>query len=120
MHSLFRSCFRCFAKKSSRIRKLFGFSLKDYNILVKGEQKVIKELDCINLINRLRQLDLLTSLYLSTNQKTLLNYSKRNILRQEVNQDSSSEEEEVENHTLLQTLETRRNLEKEGMTKTFV
>jgi hypothetical protein len=44
-------------------------------------------------MTRLRQLDLLVSLFLSTQQKTLLNFQKKNLLREEIDRYSSSEDD---------------------------
>jgi hypothetical protein len=40
----------------------------------KGEEKVMKELDCVNIMTKMRQLELLISLFLNSKQKFLLNF----------------------------------------------
>lgn len=90
------------------MRTLLGKRIKDYYFLRDGQQKIVKELDCINLISRLRQLDLLISLFLSNHQKVLLNYSKRNILRKDELESSSSGEEEVNSQYLLKTYDEKK------------
>lgn len=47
----------------------------------KGEEKIKKELDCVNMMTKLRQLDLLISLYLNRNQKFLLNLQKKHLIQ---------------------------------------
>ena len=39
-----------------------------------GEDKIMKELDCVNIMMKLRQLELLVSLFLNQKQKFLLNF----------------------------------------------
>jgi len=46
----------------------------------KGEEKVIKELDCVNIMTKMRQLELLISLFLNSKQKFLLNFQKKNVI----------------------------------------
>jgi hypothetical protein len=46
----------------------------------KGEEKVMKELDCVNIMMKLRQLELLISLFLNSKQKFLLNFQKKNVI----------------------------------------
>ena len=40
----------------------------------KGEEKVMRELDCVNIMMKMRQLELLLSLFLNSKQKFLLNF----------------------------------------------
>ena len=40
----------------------------------KGEEKVMKDLYCVNLVMKMRQLELLISLFLNSKQKFLLNF----------------------------------------------
>jgi hypothetical protein len=67
---------------------------KRVNIYRIGAKKVLNELDCVNIMTRLRQLDLLVSLYLSSHQKVLLHFSKQNLIREETDGRTSSEEED--------------------------
>ena len=46
----------------------------------KGEEKVMKELDCVNIMMKMRQLELLISLFLNSKQKFLLNFQKKNVI----------------------------------------
>ncbi|CDW89563.1 UNKNOWN [Stylonychia lemnae] len=65
-----------------QIRKIILFN--------KGQKKVKQELDAINIINRLRKLDLLLSLFLSKDQSFLLQFQKKNLIQEN---DSSSEDD---------------------------
>ncbi len=40
----------------------------------KGEEKLVEELDCVNIMTKLRQVELLISLFLNSKQKFLLNF----------------------------------------------
>jgi hypothetical protein len=40
----------------------------------KGEEKVMRELDCVNILKKMRQLELIISLFLNSKQKFLLNF----------------------------------------------
>ncbi|CDW75112.1 UNKNOWN [Stylonychia lemnae] len=82
--------------------KIFGFlrcnrrrdsdtiNERKIHLYKKGEEKIKKELDCVNLMTKLRQLDLLISLELNKSQKFLLNLQKRHLI-QEV--ETSSDED---------------------------
>eukprot|EP00347_Sterkiella_histriomuscorum_P017061 403350812 len=75
-----------------RCRKSDGDSINERKIHLykKGEQKIKNELDCVNLMTKLRQLDLLLSLQLDKNQKFLLNLQKKHLI-QEI--DTSTDED---------------------------
>lgn len=59
----------------------------------KGEEKIKQELDCVNLMTKLRQLDLLLSLYLNREQKFLLNLQKKHLIQ---DKETSDEEDMVD------------------------
>lgn len=91
-------CFCCLKRGNPAVRDKnkkadISSTQKRANLYQRGEAKVIKELDCINILTRLRQLDLLVSLFLSNQQKVLLHFSKQNLLRQEDDNYTSSDEE---------------------------
>jgi hypothetical protein len=69
----------------------------------KGEEKVMKELDCVNIMMKMRQLELLISLFLNSKQKFLLNFQKKNVITDDrlVNTGSLSETEEDEMGPLI-------------------
>ena len=72
----------------------------------KGEEKVMKELDCVNIMMKMRQLELLISLFLSSKQKFLLNFQKKNVITDDRQTDkysqyNSSETEEDETGSLI-------------------
>ena len=74
-------------------KRILSKTQKRSNLMRKGEEKIYKELDCISLMTRLRQLDLLVALFLSQQQKVLLHFSKRNLLREDNDPNTSSEED---------------------------
>jgi hypothetical protein len=86
-------CCCCIGRYASRHGKLSQTERK-LNLYKRGEEKVKQELDCINLMTRLRQLDLLVSLFLSSQQKVLLHFSKKNLIRCENDRFNSSSDEE--------------------------
>jgi hypothetical protein len=65
----------------------------------KGEEKVIKELDCVNIMTKLRQLELLISLFLNSKQKFLLNFQKKNVISDDHLADTGSLSESEEDET---------------------
>ena len=72
----------------------------------KGEEKVMKELDCVNIMMKMRQLELLISLFLNSKQKFLLNFQKKNVINDDrqgdkFSQINSSETEEDEAGSLI-------------------
>lgn len=46
----------------------------------KGESKIVEELDCVNIMTKLRQVELLISLFLNSKQKFLLNFQKKHLI----------------------------------------
>lgn len=79
-------------------------SERKLNLYRRGEEKVKQELDCINLMTRLRQLDLLVSLFLTSEQKVLLHFSKKNLIRCENDRFNSSSDEEFGSNQAYQSL----------------
>ncbi|CDW81986.1 UNKNOWN [Stylonychia lemnae] len=77
--------FRC-----CRRNKQDSLNQRKIHLYKKGEEKIKRELDCVNLMTKLRQLDLLLSLQLDKNQKFLLNLQKKHLI-QEV--DTSTDED---------------------------
>jgi hypothetical protein len=69
----------------------------------KGEEKVMKELDCVNIMMKMRQLELLISLFLNSKQKFLLNFQKKNVITDDrlIHAGSLSESEEDEMGSLI-------------------
>ncbi|CDW82658.1 UNKNOWN [Stylonychia lemnae] len=65
-------------------------SRRKIHLYNKGVNKIVRELDAINLMNKLRKLDLLLSLFLNKDQSYLLQYQKKHLIQEA---DSSSEEE---------------------------
>ena len=65
----------------------------------KGEEKVIKELDGVNIMTKLRQLELLISLFLNSKQKFLLNFQKKNVISDDRLADTGSLSESEEDET---------------------
>jgi hypothetical protein len=96
-------CCCCIGRFGTRHGRL-SQSEKKINLYRRGEEKVKQELDCINLMTRLRQLDLLVSLFLSSQQKVLLHFSKKNLIRCENDRFNSSSEEEFGNNQAYQSI----------------
>ena len=65
----------------------------------KGEEKVMKELDCVNIMMKLRQLELLISLFLNSKQKFLLNFQKKNVIGDDYQADARSQSETEDDET---------------------
>ena len=86
-------CFCCKRKKDPET-----YSERKIEIYKKGEEMIIKELDCVNIMTKLRQLELITSLFLNSKQKFLLNFQKKNLISEksnlENNIDSSSSDDD--------------------------
>jgi hypothetical protein len=55
-------------------RKNETFQERKMRLYKKGEEKVMRELDCVNIMMKMRQLELLLSLFLNSKQKFLLNF----------------------------------------------
>ena len=51
-------------------------------LMQKGETRIKQELDCVNLMTKLRQLDTVVSLYLTKEQRFLLNLQKKNLIQE--------------------------------------
>lgn len=65
-----------------RLRKrIFKKTDRKVQLYQKGENKIMKELDCVVLMKRMRQLDLILSLFLSSRQKFLLNFQRKNLIK---------------------------------------
>ena len=47
----------------------------------------MKELDCVKIMTKLRQLDVLTQLILTAKQRYLLNFQKKNIIKEDYQRD---------------------------------
>ena len=62
----------CRAKKSDVKAKDLSATAKRANIYQRGQEKVLKELDCITLVTRLRMLDQMVSLFFTSHQKIML------------------------------------------------
>lgn len=73
-----------------RSRPLNKSLLTKQKIFHKGQNKIKNELDCINNLTKLRQLDLILSLFLTVPQKVLLYYQKKQLIQEE---DISSDED---------------------------
>ena len=50
----------------------------------------MKELDCVNIMMKMRQLELLISLFLNSKQKFLLNFQKKNVITDDHQADTGS------------------------------
>ena len=63
----------------------------------------MKELDCVNIMMKMRQLELLISLFLNSKQKFLLNFQKKNVITDDRQADACnlSETEEDETGSLI-------------------
>ena len=63
----------------------------------------MKELDCVNIMMKMRQLELLISLFLNSKQKFLLNFQKKNVITDDrlAHAGSLSESEEDEMGSLI-------------------
>jgi len=57
-------------------------SRRKIHLYNKGVSKITKELDAINLMNKLRKLDLLLSLFLNKDQSLLLTYQKKHLIQE--------------------------------------
>ena len=51
----------------------------------------MKELDCINIMTKLRQLDVLSHLMLTAKQRYLLNFQKKNIIKEDYQRDKDDQ-----------------------------
>jgi hypothetical protein len=49
---------------------------------MRGEKKIKNELDCISILTKLRYLDVLVSLFLNKNQKLLLGFQRKNVIKE--------------------------------------
>lgn len=61
---------------------------------MKGERKIKNELDCINILTKMRYLDVLVSLFLNSNQKLLLGFQRKNVIQEDTGAISSEEEQD--------------------------
>ena len=59
----------------------------------------MKELDCVNIMMKMRQLELLISLFLNSKQKFLLNFQKKNVINDDRQADTGSLSETEEDET---------------------
>ena len=82
-----------------------------------GEEKIIKELDCVNVLTKLRQLDIVTSLFLNKKQKFLLNFQKKNLITEKShkmeNNDSSSSDDD-QSSTIFRKFTEKNGLKNKG------
>jgi hypothetical protein len=60
---------------------------------MRGEKKIKNELDCISILTKLRYLDVLVSLFLNTNQKLLLGFQRKNVIKESSGKNDSSDED---------------------------
>lgn len=67
-------------------------NIRKMKLYQKGQKMVLKELDCINIMTKMRQLDLLLSLSLNGKQKFLLNFQRKNLIKED-ECDSSNDED---------------------------
>ena len=74
--SLRRLISYCFCRCSSTSKSELDETLQERKMRLykQGEDKIMKELDCVNIMMKLRQLELLVSLFLNQKQKFLLNF----------------------------------------------
>lgn len=89
--SLSKLCDCCRSKKSVSQ----NLTQRKINLYRKGELKIKQELDCVNLMTKLRQLDLFLSLYLNKNQKFLLNLQKKFLIQEKDTSDDEKQEDQV-------------------------
>ncbi|CDW74524.1 UNKNOWN [Stylonychia lemnae] len=73
--------------KTRHFRKTY----KKERLFKKGEAKIKKELDCVNLMAKMRQIDIFLSYFFSSRQKFLMMFSKQNLLH--LSESSQSEDE---------------------------
>ena len=78
-------CYCCKRKKDPET-----YSERKLEIYKKGEEKIIKELDCVNIMTKLRQLEIITSLFLNSKQKFLLNFQKKNLISEKSNLENNN------------------------------
>ena len=86
----FSKLFCCCCSRNGR--NMDNIEKRKISLYKKGEQMILKELDCINIMTKLRQLDLLLSLSLSSKQKFLLHFQRKNLIKED-DSDSSSDED---------------------------
>ncbi|CDW79042.1 UNKNOWN [Stylonychia lemnae] len=73
-----QNCLVCKEFQSNRSKLLNELKSQ---VFEKGQARVIEELDCINLLSRMRQFDLLLSLLLDDRQKYMINFQKNNVIQ---------------------------------------
>lgn len=73
------SCICC--KTTKRIK--LNPELKKHVIYERGSKKLLQELDCVTLLRSIRQLKLLTNIFLNQNQKLMLRFQKKNLIETE-------------------------------------
>ncbi len=73
-------------RKSTQMHSLMNRKL---NLIDKGKKKLLDELDCVHVVEKLRAIEVMSDIFLKKNQKQLLKYQKKYLL-QEV---SSSEDD---------------------------
>jgi len=84
----------CFLRKERKVKKEASHEERKVHLYKKGEEKILRELDCVNIMTKLRQLDLLTSLFLNPKQRFLLNFQKKNLIKAHYSNESSQSSEE--------------------------
>jgi len=82
-------CSLCCCRSGGKREKTF--QARKIHIYKKGEEKIMKELDCINIMTKLRQLDVLSHLILTAKQRYLLNFQKKNIIKEDYHRDKDDQ-----------------------------
>ena len=120
MTTLFKTlCFLCPTRRyySSFQKARSGHLERRINLFQQGATKLCKELDSVKMLTRMRQLDLLTSILLTKEQKILMNYQKKNLLRQLPDRFSSSEGEDNGQPEYKQIIRTQKKAKLGSMAK---
>ncbi|CDW72606.1 UNKNOWN [Stylonychia lemnae] len=92
------------SKDSIKKNKAFKQHLK----YERGNEKLERELDVVNLLKSIRQLKALLSTILPIRSRLLLKFSKKNLLQSS----SSSSESDFHNHDLMRDLNSKNNFKK--------
>eukprot|EP00347_Sterkiella_histriomuscorum_P010831 403374760 len=72
---------------------------RKFEIYRKGEQKIKQELDCVNIMNQMRQLNIFLQYFFNQRQKFLMMLSKHNLLQ--ATESSDSEDENVQAQKMI-------------------
>jgi hypothetical protein len=71
-------CRCCMSKRDAR--SMSTIQERKLALYHRGEQKVKNELDCVSILTKLRYLDVLVSIFLSSHQKLMLGFQRKNVI----------------------------------------